>query len=285
MIRVPKLPLALARPLLGLALALLPVGRAAAEEPYLTLASTTSTQDSGLFAHLLPLFESQAGIAVRVVAVGTGQALELGRRGDADALLVHDREAEEHFLAEGFAESRRDVMWNDFLVAGPSADPAAVKGLTSAADALRRIAEAKAPFASRGDDSGTHKAELRLWKAAGIDPAGASGSWYRETGGGMGATLNTAAELGAYLLVDRATWVAFRNKRSLTALVEGDARLRNPYGVLVVSPAKHPHVKVELARRFAEWLTSDAGRAAIDGFQVDGVQLFHAAAPVAAGAR
>jgi tungstate transport system substrate-binding protein len=260
-------------------LALLAGGSAGAEEPFLTLASTTSTQDSGLFAHLLPRFEAEAGVAVRVVAVGTGQALELGRRGDADALLVHDREAEERFLAEGFAESRRDVMWNDFLVAGPDADPAALKGLGSAAEALRRIAAAKAPFASRGDDSGTHKAELRLWKEAGVDPKGASGTWYRETGGGMGATLNTAAELGAYLLVDRATWVAFRNKRSLAALVEGDAPLRNPYGVLVVSPAKHPHVKLDLARRFAEWLTSDAGRAAIDGFRVDGVQLFHAAGP------
>jgi tungstate transport system substrate-binding protein len=284
-IRVPTLRLGGAGAVLALALALLPAARAAAEKPYLTLASTTSTQDSGLFGHLLPHFEAETGVSVRVVAVGTGQALELGRRGDADALLVHDRAAEERFLAEGFAESRRDVMWNDFLIAGPAADPAAVKGLPSAAGALRRIAEARAPFASRGDDSGTHKAELRLWKEAGIGPKGASGTWYRETGGGMGATLNTAAELGAYLLVDRATWVAFRNKRSLAALVEGDAPLRNPYGVLVVSPAKHPHVKAALARRFSEWLTSGAGRAAIDGFRVDGVQLFHAEQPGAAGAR
>jgi len=280
-IPAPKLPAFLARALA--AVAFLAATPAAAEPPSITLASTTSTQDSGLFAHLLPLFQSETGIAVRVVAVGTGQALELGKRGDADAVLVHDRAAEERFLAEGFAESRRDVMWNDFLIAGPDADPAAVRGLPSAAGALRRIAEARAPFASRGDDSGTHKAELRLWKEAGVDPKAASGAWYSETGGGMGATLNTAAELGAYLLVDRATWVAFRNKRSLAALVEGDAPLRNPYGVLVVSPAKHPHVKADLARRFAEWLTSDAGRAAIDGFRVDGVQLFHAAEPAAGG--
>jgi tungstate transport system substrate-binding protein len=249
---------------------------AGAEAPFLTLASTTSTQDSGLFGDLLPRFEAETGIAVRVVAVGTGQALELGRRGDADAVLVHDRAAEDAFLAAGFAESRRDVMWNDFLIAGPAADPARVRDTSDVAAALLRIAAARAPFASRADDSGTHKAELRLWQASGVDPRSASGTWYRETGSGMGATLNTAAELGAYLLVDRATWVAFRNKRSLEALLEGDSRLRNPYGILVVSPAKHPHAKVDLARRFAEWLTSDAGRAAIDGFRVEGEQLFHA---------
>ena len=255
--------------------ALLIAAPAAAEPPFLTLASTTSTQDSGLFGDLLPRFEAEAGIAVRVVAVGTGQALELGRRGDADAVLVHDSAAEEAFLAERFAESRRDVMWNDFLMVGPAADPAGVRGMADVAAALAKIAAARAPFASRADDSGTHKAELRLWQAAGVDPRAASGAWYRETGSGMGATLNTAAELGAYLLADRASWVAFRNKRELAALVEGDARLRNPYGILVVNPAKHPHAKVELARRFTEWLTSDAGRAAIDGFHVDGVQLFH----------
>jgi tungstate transport system substrate-binding protein len=249
---------------------------ARAEEPFLTLASTTSTRDSGLFAYLLPIFEAKSGVAVRVVAVGTGQALELGRRGDADALLVHDRAAELKFLADGFAESRRDVMWNDFLIVGPAADPAGVRGGKEAAAALAKIAAAKAPFCSRADDSGTHKAELRLWEAAGIDPRHDSGGWYRETGSGMGATLNTAAELGAYLLVDRATWVAFRNKRDLVPMVEGDPRLRNPYGVLVVSPERFPHVKVELARRFADWLTSPAGRDAIDGFRVEGVQLFHA---------
>jgi tungstate transport system substrate-binding protein len=272
------------RPLLALlAGALLAAVPARAETPYLTLASTTSTQDSGLFADLLPRFEAATGVAVRVVAVGTGQALELGRRGDADAVLVHDRAAEDAFLAGGFAESRRDVMWNDFLIVGPAADPAGVRGAADVAAALAKIAAARAPFASRADDSGTHKAELRLWQAAGVDPRAASGGWYRETGSGMGATLNTAAELGAYGLADRATWVAFRNKRELVALVEGDPRLRNPYGILVVSPAKHPHAKVELARRLAEWLTSDAGRAAIEGFRVDGVQLFHAA-PAAPGA-
>jgi tungstate transport system substrate-binding protein len=170
-------------------------------------------------------------------------------------------------------------MWNDFLIVGPADDPAGVRGAAGAVKALRRIAATEAVFASRGDDSGTHKAELRLWRETGVDPRGSSGGWYRETGSGMGATLNTAAELGAYTLVDRATWVAFRNKRSLAALAEGDPALRNAYGVLVVSPAKHPHVKVDLARRFADWLTSEPGRAAIDGFRVDGVQLFHAVAP------
>ncbi len=259
--------------------ALLAASPAAAEAPYLTLASTTSTQDSGLFGHLLPAFEAESGVQVRVVAVGTGQALELGKRGDADAVLVHDRAAEERFLAEGYAESRRDVMWNDFLIVGPAPDPAGAAGAPDAAAALRRIAAAQAPFASRGDDSGTHKAELRLWEQAGVDPRAASGAWYRETGSGMGATLNTAAELGAYTLADRATWVAFRNKRDLAAQLEGDPALRNPYGVLVVSPAKHPHVKADLARRFAAWLTGEKGRTAIDSFRVDGAQLFHAAPP------
>ena len=246
----------------------------AEEKPYLTLASTTSTNDSGLFASILPKFEADTGVQVRVVAVGTGQALEIGRRGDADALLVHDRAAEDLFLTEGNALFRRDVMYNDFVIVGPSADPGGIRGQASASSALAQLATRQAAFVSRGDDSGTHKAELRLWKAAGIDPRDASGRWYRETGGGMGATLNVAAELPAYTLADRATWLAFRNRRELALLVEGDASLRNPYGVLVVNPALHPHVKVELATRFADWLTGPAGRKAIESFTLDGQPLF-----------
>ena len=248
--------------------------RAADEKPFITLASTTSTRDSGLFEHVLPRFEARTGIAVRVVAVGTGQAIELGRRGDADVLLVHDRKSEDTFVAEGFGLPRRDVMYNDFLVAGPEGDPAGVRGTAKAADALARIAATKAAFASRGDDSGTHKAELRLWQAAGVDPTPASGTWYRETGSGMGATLGVAGELGAYVLTDRATWASFQNRRGLAVLLEGDAGLRNPYGMIVVSPKRHPHVKAELAGRFADWLTSNEGRSAIESFQVGGKQVF-----------
>jgi tungstate transport system substrate-binding protein len=246
----------------------------AEEKPYLTLASTTSTNDSGLFASILPKFEADTGVQVRVVAVGTGQALEIGRRGDADALLVHDRASEDLFLTEGNALFRRDVMYNDFVIVGPSADPDGIRGQASASSALAQLATRQAAFVSRGDDSGTHKAELRLWKAEGIDPRDASGRWYRETGGGMGATLNVAAELPAYTLADRATWLAFRNRRELALLVEGDASLRNPYGVLVVNPALHPHVKVELATRFADWLTGPAGSRAIESFTIDGQPLF-----------
>jgi tungstate transport system substrate-binding protein len=246
----------------------------AGEQPFLTLASTTSTRDSGLFEHLLPRFEAQTGVAVRVVAVGTGQALELGRRGDADVLLVHDRASEEAFVGDGFGLARHDVMYNDFLLAGPAADPAGVRGASDAAGALAQIAAAKAPFASRGDDSGTHKAELRLWQAAGVDPRPASGTWYREMGSGMGATLGVAAELGAYVLADRATWATYRSRGGLEPLVEGDARLRNPYGVIVVDPKRHPHVKAELAGRFADWLRSAQGRSAITSFRAGGAQVF-----------
>ncbi len=261
--------------LFALALMLAPsAGGAADEKPFITLASTTSTRDSGLFEHLLPLFEAQTGIAVHVVAVGTGQALDLGRRGDADVLLVHDRASEDAFVAGGYGLPRRDVMYNDFLLAGPSADPAHVRGAEKAAGALAKIAAAKAPFASRGDDSGTHKAELRIWKAAGVDPKPASGTWYRETGSGMGATLGVASELGAYVLTDRATWAAFQNRRELVVLVEGDPALRNPYGVIVVDPKRFPHVKAELAGRFADWITSTEGRRAIESFRVEGKQVF-----------
>lgn len=248
---------------------------AAAEEPFVTLASTTSTEASGLFGSILPLFRSDTGIEVRVVAVGTGQALRLGRRGDADALLVHARAAEEAFVADGHGLERHEVMWNDFLIAGPPRDPAGLRGGRDAPACLAKVAAAGAPFVSRGDDSGTHRAELALWQAAGIDPQGASGTWYREAGSGMGAALNTANGMGAYLLVDRGTWLAFRNKSELEVLCEGDPRLRNPYGAIVVSPQRHPHVKAELAQRFVDWLVSPRGQQVIGAFRVDGEVLFH----------
>ncbi len=245
-----------------------------AESPAITLASTTSTENSGLFAHLLPQFTQSTGITVRVVAVGTGQALRIARNGDADVLLVHHRPSEEAFVAEGYGLRRHDVMYNDFVVVGPRADPAALRGLDDAAAALARVAAARAPFASRGDDSGTHKKELGLWAAAGLDPSTASGSWYRETGSGMGATLNAAAAMGAYALSDRATWRAFANKGDLEVLVEGDERLFNPYGVILVNPARHPHVHAREGQAFIDWLVSNEGQAAIADFRVDGRQLF-----------
>jgi tungstate transport system substrate-binding protein len=246
---------------------------------FITLASTTSTRDSGFFDSVLPLFEAKTGIEVRVVAVGTGRALRLAEKGDVDAVLVHDRPSELQFVAEGHGIDRREVMYNDFLVIGPSADPAKVRGGGDAATAFARIAESGAIFTSRGDDSGTHKAELRLWEAAGVDARAHSGSWYRETGSGMGATLNTASELGAYLLADRGTWVSFKNRGDLQVLVEGDPRLRNVYGAILVNPERHPHVKSEEARVFADWLVSEEGRAAIEGFRLGGTQLFHPVDP------
>jgi tungstate transport system substrate-binding protein len=268
------------RPLCA-ALLLLAGAALAQEPPFVTLASTTSTNDSGLFEAILPRFERETGIAVRVVAVGTGQAIELGRRGDADVLLVHDRRSEDAFLAEGHALFRRDVMYNDFVIVGPSADPAAIRGLRDAARALAQLAAREAAFVSRGDDSGTHKAELRLWAAAGIDPRSASGRWYREVGGGMGATLNVANELRGYALADRATWLAYRKREALAVLVEGDPRLRNPYGVLVVDPARHPHAKSVLATRFADWLTGPNGRQAIEAFRIGGEPAFFPLPPTA----
>ena len=251
---------------------------ASAGEHFITVASTTSTENSGLFAYILPLFREETGIAVRVVARGTGQALALGRNGDVDVLLVHDRVAEEKFLAEGYGIDRRDVMHNDFVIVGPAADPAGISGMTDAPAALAKIAEAGAPFASRGDDSGTHRAERRLWADAGVDAAAASGSWYRETGSGMGATLNTASGMNAYALSDRGTWIAFANKGDLSILVQGDKRLFNPYGVMLVNPARHAHVKEIDSRRFIDWLTGKAGQTAIDDFRVAGQQLFFAGA-------
>lgn len=240
----------------------------------ITVASTTSTEQSGLFGHILPIFTRETGIAVRVVALGTGQALDVGRRGDADVVLVHDRAAEERFLAEGFGGPRRPVMFNDFILLGPAADPAGINGLRDSVEALRRIAAARAPFVSRGDRSGTHTAELRLWQEAGIDPAAGRGAWYREVGQGMGPALNTAAAQNAYILADRGTWLSFRNRQALRVVTEGDERLFNQYGVMLVSPRRHPHVKAEAGQRFIDWLVSPAGQAAIAGHRIGGEPLF-----------
>ena len=259
----------------GLALTMiLTAGMALAQDSYITIASTTSTENSGLFDHILPQFTEATGIDVRVVAVGTGQAIGLARRGDADVLLVHHRPSEEAFVAEGAGVERFDVMFNDFVIAGPAGDPAELRGLADAAEALSRVAAAGAVFVSRGDDSGTHKKELELWQATGYDPLAAGDPWYRETGSGMGAALNTASGLSAYVLTDRATWISFANKGELEILVEGDTRLANPYGVILVNPDQHPHVKAELGRSFIDWLLSDTGQAAIAAFRVDGQQLF-----------
>jgi tungstate transport system substrate-binding protein len=244
---------------------------ASAQDRFITVASTTSTEASGLFDHILPMFEAETGIEVRVVAQGTGQALETGRRGDADVVFVHSRPAEDAFVADGHGVKRFDVMYNDFIFVGPADDPAGIKGGTDAVAALQAIAEAEAVFASRGDDSGTHQAELRLWTEAGIEPEGA---WYRELGSGMGATLNTAAELPAYAMTDRGTWLSFANRGPLEIVVEGDERLFNPYGVILVSPQQHPHVKAEDGQAFIDWLVSEEGQAAIASYTIGGEQLF-----------
>jgi tungstate transport system substrate-binding protein len=256
------------------AAALLLPGATSAQERFITVASTTSTEQSGLFRHILPIFTGETGITVRVVALGTGQALDVGRRGDADVVFVHDRVAEERFVAEGFGGPRRHVMFNDFVVVGPAADPARVNGLRDTNDALRRIAAARAPFVSRGDRSGTHAAELRLWQLAGVDPATGRGQWYREVGQGMGPALNTAAAQNAYILTDRGTWLSFRNRQDLRIVVEGDARLFNQYGVMLVNPQRHPHVKVADGQRFIDWILSPAGQRAIASYQINGEQLF-----------
>jgi tungstate transport system substrate-binding protein len=236
--------------------------------------STTSTQNSGLFDFILPKFTAKTGIEVRVVAVGTGQALKNARNGDGDVLLVHAKPAEEKFIAEGYGVERSDLMYNDFVIIGPRTDPAGVRDLQDATAALSAIAQGRAPFASRGDDSGTHKKELSLWKQTGIEPQEASGGWYRETGSGMGATLNTAAGMGAYTISDRATWIAFNNKGDLEILVAGDKRLFNQYGVILVSPHKHPHVKAKAGQAFIDWLLSKEGQAAIASYRLNGQQLF-----------
>ena len=249
-------------------------GPAAAADPFIIVQSTTSTDNSGLFKHLLPMFKAKTGIDVRVVAVGTGQALKNAENGGGDVVLVHAKAAEEKFVADGFGVKRLPVMYNDFVIVGPKADPAKVAGSKDAADALRKIAAAKAPFASRGDDSGTHKAELKLWKDAGVDVKAASGDWYRSTGSGMGATLNTAAGMGAYALTDRATWISFKNRGDLQISVEGDEKLFNQYGVILVNPAKHPHIKQKEGQMFIDWLVGAEGQNAIRSFKIDGEQLF-----------
>jgi tungstate transport system substrate-binding protein len=249
------------------------IAPAQADERFITLSSTTSTQDSGLFGHVLPIFTAASGITVHVVAVGTGQALAIGARGDADALLVHDRVGEDKFVADGFGIDRRDVMYNDFVIVGPNSDPAHIRGLKNAREALNRIAQAAAPFASRGDDSGTNRMELRLWKSAGIQPDPRSG-WYRDLGQGMGATLNIAAAMNAYTLTDRATWANFKNRQGLAILTEGDPALFNPYGSILVNPTKWPHVKYQDAKIWQEWLTSKAGVDAITSYRINGEQLF-----------
>ena len=246
----------------------------AAEDRSITVASTTSTEQSGLFGYLLPRFTETTGIAVKVVAVGTGQALDIGRRGDADVVFVHDRPAEDKFMSEGQGVKRYDVMYNDFVIVGPKADPAHISGNTDVADALRKIAAAKAPFISRGDRSGTHEAELRLWKVAGIDIAAAKGDWYREIGQGMGPALNMASSSNAYLLSDRGTWLSFKNRGDLAILTEGDKRLFNQYGVMLVNPDKHPTVKTKDGQAFVDWLISPKGQEMIASYKVGGEQLF-----------
>ena len=246
----------------------------AAAAPFIILQSTTSTQNSGLFDHILPVFTERTGIQVRVVAVGTGQAIRNAANGDGDVLLVHARPAEEQFVAAGHGLARFDVMYNDFVIVGPPSDPAGIAGSRDAVAAMERIEAAGAPFVSRGDDSGTHKAELRLWGAAGINVAGASGDWYRETGSGMGATLNTGIGMGAYIMTDRATWIAFGNKGDYGIAVQGDPRLFNQYGVIPVNSERHQSVKGDLGRKFVDWVLSAEGQRAIGDYRVDGRQLF-----------
>jgi tungstate transport system substrate-binding protein len=257
--------------LIALALLAMP---ALAQDKSIVVASTTSTQDSGLFGHLLPLFKAKSGIDVKVIAQGTGQALDTARRGDADVVLVHARPHEEKFVADGFAVKRFDLMYNDFVLLGPSGDPAGIKGSTDIVAALQAIQKKGTLFVSRGDKSGTHAAELALWKQAGIDLDTAKGAWYREIGQGMGAALNMASSSDAYVLSDRGTWLTFRNPGNLVIAVEGDRRLFNQYGVILVNPAKHPTVKRELGQTFIDWLLSDDGQAAIAGYNINGKQLF-----------
>jgi tungstate transport system substrate-binding protein len=254
-------------------------GAGQAQERSIVVASTTSTDNSGLFRHLLPQFTQKTGIVVRVIALGTGQALDVARRGDADVVFVHAKELEEQFVAEGHGVARIPVMYNDFIVVGPKSDPAGTRGRDVIA-ALRKIRTAQAPFVSRADKSGTHVAELNLWKGAGIDIAAAKGPWYREIGQGMGAALNMASASNAYLLTDRGTWISFKNRGELAVLVEGDPPLFNQYGVILVNPQKHPHVKKELGQAFIDWLVSREGQDTIAGFKLDGEQLFF---PNAAG--
>jgi tungstate transport system substrate-binding protein len=262
------------RVLTTLGLLLLAVSPSSAQaQRAITVASTTSTEQSGLFKHLLPKFTGSTGIEVKVVALGTGQALDIGRRGDADVVFVHDKEAEEKFVADGFGVKRHEVMYNDFVVVGPKSDPAGVAGKDIQAG-LRRIAAVKAPFVSRGDRSGTHAAELRFWRDAGLNLAAIKGDWYKEIGQGMGPALNTASAASAYLLSDRGTWLVFKNRADLAILVEGDERMFNQYGVMLVNPARHPQVKAADGQRFVDWLLSGEGQKTIAEYRVNGEQLF-----------
>jgi tungstate transport system substrate-binding protein len=245
-----------------------------AEDKSIILQSTTSTANSGLYDFLLPIFTEKSGITVNVVAVGTGQAIKNAQNGDGDVLLVHARPAEEEFVAEGYGVERFDVMYNDFIIVGPPDDPARIVGTNDTPAALAKIAGSKAPFASRADNSGTHQKEMELWRAAGIDPTKDSGTWYRETGSGMGATLNTAVGMGAYAITDRGTWISFENQSDYTVLVEGDPNLFNQYGIILVNPKKHPKVKADEGQAFVDWILSDAGQAAIANYKLDGQQLF-----------
>lgn len=238
------------------------------------LQSTTSTANSGLYDQLLPVFRQQTGITVHVVAVGTGQAIKNAKNGDGDVLLVHAKSAEEQFVAEGFGVARADVMYNDFIIVGPPSDPAGIAGSDNAVEAFRKIAASKAVFASRGDNSGTHKKEVKLWQAAGVDPKPGSGAWYRETGSGMGATLNAAVGMGAYAMTDRGTWISFKNKGDYRIAVEGDKALFNQYGVILVNPQRHPHVKAAAGQAFIDWILSDAGQSAIAAYKLNDQQLF-----------
>jgi tungstate transport system substrate-binding protein len=263
------------RCLLALAVCLALATQALAQEKSIVVASTTSTQDSGLFDYLLPLFKASTGIDVKVVALGTGQALDTARRGDADVVFVHAKSEEEKFLAEGFGVKRFPVMYNDFVLIGPKGDPAGIKGSKDIVAALKTLKDKAAPFISRGDRSGTHIAELNLWKVAGIDIAAEKGPWYKSIGQGMGAALNTAAASDAYVLSDRATWLSFKNKGDLVIAVEGDKRLFNQYGTMLVNPAKHPTVKKELGQQFVDWLISPEGQRDIAGYKINGEQLFY----------
>ena len=259
---------------LGIAAVLLAAPIAASAQKFITVSSTTSTENSGLFKHILPIFKQKTGIDVRVVAQGTGQALDMGKRGDCDVVFVHNRNAELKMVAEGWFVNRHDVMYNDFVIVGPKSDPAKVAGMKDVVAALAKVEGAKAPFASRGDRSGTHSAERRLWKAAKIDPTQGKGKWYRETGSGMGATLNTAAGMNAYALTDRGTWLSFKNRGDLAIVVEGDKRLFNQYGIMLVNPAKHASVKKDLGMQFVNWVVSADGQKAIADYKINGEQLF-----------
>jgi tungstate transport system substrate-binding protein len=270
------MPMLTRRLLLGFAAVALFLGAPAiGQDRFIVVSSTTSTQDSGLFNHILPLFKARTGIEVRVVAQGTGQALDTGRRGDADVVFVHAKPAEEKFIAEGAGVTRHPVMYNDFVLIGPAGDPAGVRGSKDIVAALRAIHAKGSPFVSRGDRSGTHQAELALWQLAGIDIARQKGPWYKDVGQGMGAALNTASATSAYVLADRGTWLSFRNRADLAIAVEGDRRLFNQYGVILVNPAKHPHVRKDQGQAFIDWLISPAGQRAIADYKIGGEQLFY----------